>query len=438
MACAGPGGAREDRLGDRATWSPGTRVFFQPYLECPCGGWAWAPCVAGIVTRAAPVPLAPSVTPGGTGRTRPAPFVLPHHSWVAGDTSYCESTRGCPDTLLLLLCTPLLSIFTCVGPPPGEGPGTRPWVTHRHEPLGTVFPHHGDGGTWVADTQWGSGQPHSSVPGEALETTQPGVPTTAPAPQTTRTPRHPQEPLIIPISSPFDTIPTAPCFSILPFLLPVPLANPMLGDRERYLAPCSPPHRKGAQGLGALGRFGAASQTRERAARWDAGRDALGTIVLSNQCTEIETGRTLSLGTGELETQGKRRHGPKTAGVSVPWECGSNLVGELGSARYCSPPPGIAHPLPAQCPVGWVLCWQPAPNRVSAGSLGHGATWERRGVDGREMPPTEAPPAPPVTCARPRGSLTASDRTYGATATSMRLLRLTRPTPPPCAPAWTP
>lgn len=133
-----------------------------------------------------PVPLAPSVTPGETGRIKMALFVLPRHSWGAGGTSYCENTRGCPDTLLLLLlCTPPPFHFHLHGTPPGEGPGARLWVTPHHEPLGTVFPHHGDGDPLVADTQWGSEQPHSSVPGETLEATQPALPTTVLAPQTT-------------------------------------------------------------------------------------------------------------------------------------------------------------------------------------------------------------------------------------------------------------
>lgn len=38
-----------------------------------------------------------------------------------------------------------------------------------------------------------------------------------------RTPQRPQEPLVIPTASPFYTIPTAHCLSILPFLLPLPL-----------------------------------------------------------------------------------------------------------------------------------------------------------------------------------------------------------------------
>lgn len=83
------------------------------------------------------------------------------------------------------------------------------------------------------------------------------------------------------------------------------------------------------------------------------GRDALGTAILSHRCTEIETAWAVSLGTGELETQGKCGHGPKTAGASVPWERGSILAGEPGSAWCRSPPPGIAHrmgALPAASP----------------------------------------------------------------------------------------
>lgn len=212
VACAVWG---EDGWGDRAMWSPGTRDFLQPHLQCPRGGWAWAPCTAGVVTGQPLVPGPLSVSLGGSGRTGLPPSVLPRHSWVVGGTFCCESTHGCPNTLLLLLHTPLLSIFTCVGPP---RPGARHMaVGHPSpEPLGTVFPHRGDGDTLVGDAQWGSGQPHGTVAGEPTRPPSLLCPPLLRPHKPRWTPQRPQEPLVILISSSFYTIPTAPCLSVLP------------------------------------------------------------------------------------------------------------------------------------------------------------------------------------------------------------------------------
>lgn len=158
----GPGGvcwSGGGRVGDRATCSPGTRDFFQSHPECPWRGWAQALYRAGTVAGAAPVPRAPG------SQCDPQVTRLPCHSWVAGGTSCCETLTGAP--------TPSSSTsapLSCPFSPAWDSPATGPWVTLTTSHSGLFFPHQ----CWghLGDNHpVGSGQPHGSVPGEALEAT---------------------------------------------------------------------------------------------------------------------------------------------------------------------------------------------------------------------------------------------------------------------------
>lgn len=181
--------------------------------------------------------------------------------------------------------------------------------------------------------------------------------------------------------------------SSCPCLLAKPTQCSGMGKRPWPAGTLPPPAPLGCSGPGHRGRFRVASWTREWAAGWDAGRDALCTIAFSNWHAEIETGWTSLTDVGEPETQ--------VARLAWPPKCQLCCAAGPGSAQYRSP-----HPV---SPV-------PSPRSARPQAGGPGVVGEVR-VGRREVPPRASPPHPAAPTRSP-GSLAASDSTYGATATS--------------------
>lgn len=108
-----------------------------------------------------------------------------------------------------------------------------------------------------------------------------------------------------------------------------------MGNAPGQPVPCPLQSPPGCSGPGHRGRFRVASWSREWAAGWDAGRDALCTIAFSNWHAEIETGWTSSTGA-------RLAWPPKMPALPC---CGTGL---------CPVPltsPHVSHPLPTQCPA---------------------------------------------------------------------------------------
>lgn len=172
------------------------------------------------------------------------------------------------------------------------------------------------------------------------------MPTTAPAPQTTLDSPASPGTLLIPISSPFDTILRASCLSILPSSYPCLLAKPtqyLVTGKGPSLAgtlhPAAPPVMLWVH-WGDL----------KRPPRPESGQQGgiQGEILLAPSSCPTSARRMkqdglFPLGTGELETQGERGHGPKVTVPSVPRE-------HAASRRGSSAPSGTAR-LPQVLPI---------------------------------------------------------------------------------------
>ena len=147
-----------------------------------------------------------------------------------------------------------------------------------------------------------------------------------------------------------------------------------------------------------------ASRIREWAARWDARRDAPGTVVLSDRCMEMDTGRTLD-GWRPGVSAGTAPNPPAPpchGNVAASWQGSSALPGTARS--------------PGHGPLGGCFA-SSQPRAGCQRSLGTGRHGRSEGWVGGRSPHRSTAVSSHHACPAV-GLPAASDGTYGATATT--------------------